>query len=33
MHAAPIAPVKVFGFLAVESFVLVRGTIMEGSGT
>ena len=33
IHAAPIAPVNVFGFLAVEWVVLVRGTIMEGSGT
>jgi len=33
MHAAPMAPVKVIGFRAAGSVVVVRGTIMEGSDT
>jgi len=33
MHAAPMAPVKVIGFRAADSVVVVSGTIMEGSDT
>ena len=33
MHAAPMAPVKVSGLRGVCPVVVVRGTIMEGSGT
>jgi hypothetical protein len=33
MQAAPIAPVNVRRFRIGDSVVVVRGTIMEGSGT